>query len=172
MLFVKTTEDVDRHLELIAQAAAGVRAWMATQTGDPLDILRRMKFDPVGQHPIEGHPLNLVEQINQSWTYAVALVAARQLLRMHPEAAGYRLEPGAHAAQPLDIMSQADALVGAETFAAVHPANNRKLAKDLAKLAARPERYRYVFFLSPKYPGSKRIPALERDGVQVWSVDV
>jgi hypothetical protein len=30
------------------------------------DLLRRMKFDPVGYHPIEGQPLNFVEQINQT----------------------------------------------------------------------------------------------------------
>jgi len=28
-----------------------------TQTGDPLDMLRQMKFDAVGYHPIEGHAL-------------------------------------------------------------------------------------------------------------------
>jgi hypothetical protein len=137
MLTVQTTEDVDRHLALVAQAAAGVRAWVAAQTGDPLNMLRRMKFDPIGWHPIEGHALNLVEQINQTWTYTVALAAARQLLTLHPEAGGYRLAPGAHAAQPLDIMSEAGGLVGAETFASVRPANNRKLANDLDKLAGR-----------------------------------
>jgi hypothetical protein len=30
----------------------------------------------------------------------------------------------------------------------------------------------YVFFMSPRHPGAQRQPALERDGVQVWSVDV
>jgi hypothetical protein len=38
--------------------------------------------------------LNLVEQINQTWTYLVALAAAKQLLTLHPEAGGYRLAPG------------------------------------------------------------------------------
>ncbi|UZO94955.1 Hypothetical protein RMHFA_05626 (plasmid) [Roseomonas mucosa] len=114
----------------------------------------------------------LVEQLNQTWTFAVALAAARQLLALHPEAGGYRLAPGAHASIPLDIMSEADGLVGAETFAAVDPANNRKLAGDLAKMAARPELHRYVFFMSPRFPGEQRLTRFERDGVQVWSVDV
>jgi hypothetical protein len=48
-----------------------------------------MKFETVGFHPIQGHSLNLVEQINQTWTYAVALAAVRHLLEMHPEAGGY-----------------------------------------------------------------------------------
>jgi hypothetical protein len=33
-------------------------------------------------------------------------------------------------------------------------------------------RHRYVFFSSPLYPGTARHPQLERDGIQVWSVDV
>jgi hypothetical protein len=173
-MLVQTTEDIDRYLGLISEAAAKVRAWFVAHPGDPLDMLRQMKFKPVGVHPIEGHALNLVEQINQTWTYTVALAAARQLLKLHPGAGGYKLAPGAYASAPLDIMSGTEGLVGAETFAAVDPHNNRKLALDLAKMAARPEQHRYVFFLSPKFPGSRRLTKLEPDdhSVQVWSVDV
>jgi hypothetical protein len=145
---------------------------MAEQTGYSIDMLRRMKFDLIGYHPIDGRSLNLVEQINQTWTYLVALAVAKQLLELHPEANGYRLAPGAHASQALDIMSEADGLVGAETFAAVHPRNNDKLNNDFRKMAARTELNRYIFFMSPKFPGSARLTQFERDGVQVWSVNV
>jgi hypothetical protein len=178
MLVVRTQGDIDSYLGRVRQAAFHVRAWMSEQVGEPLDTLRRMKFDAVGYHPIDGHALNLVEQINQTWTYLVALAAARQLLALHPEAGGYRLAPGAHAAQPLDIMSEADGLVGAETFAAVDPHNNRKLALDLEKMAKRTETHRYIFFMSPKFPGNRSQPDLklpanvETNGVQIWSVDI
>jgi hypothetical protein len=69
-------------------------------------------------------------------------------------------------------MSKQDGLAGAETFAAVDPRNNEKMVADLAKLAARPETHRYVFFMSPLFPGNERRQQFERDGVQVWSVDV
>src|SRR5271156_7229809 len=105
-------------------SAARAQSWIAAQSGDPLDLLRRMKFEPVGFHPIEDRPLNVVEQINQTWTYAVALSATRVLLELHPEAGGFKVAPGAHMALPLDIMSEEPGLVGAETFAAVHPRNN------------------------------------------------
>ena len=68
-------------------------------------------------------------------------------------------------ARELDIMSEVPGLVGAETFAAVDPRNNNKLSLDLAKLAARSETHRYVFFLSPSFPGTARRPSLERGGV-------
>jgi len=171
-MVVRNIGDVDRYLGQVRDAAAKMNGWIAAQTGDPLDLLRRMKFETAGSHPIYGHALNLVEQINQTWTYVVALAAARHLLELHPEAGRYVLAPGAHAAIELDIMSEAPGLVGAETFAAVDPKNNKKLETDLRKLAARTERHRYVFFMSPRFPGLKRLPELERNGVQVWSVDV
>ncbi|UXN72875.1 hypothetical protein N8D56_17355 [Devosia sp. A8/3-2] len=133
---------------------------------DPLDMLKRMKFEPVGFHPTEDRPLNVVEQINQTRTYSVAATAARQLLELHPEAGGFHLAPGAHASLELDIMSHVPGLVGAETFAAVDPRNNRKLQLDLDKMAARTETFRYVFFMSPRYPTSERQSALEKHGVQ------
>ena len=74
--------------------------------------------------------------------------------------------------EPLDIMSGVDGLVGAETFAAVDPHNNNKLARDLAKPAARSEQHRYIFFMSPKYPAPKSWTEPESAGIQVSSVDV
>lgn len=169
---VATPADVELHLDRIRTAAERIREWIAGQSGDGLALLRHMKFDPVGFHPIDHRPLNLLEQINQTWTFVVALRAAQVLLELHPEADGFTLAPGAHAAQPLDVMSRVPGLVGAETFAAVVPTNNRKLDLDLIKLSARAELHRYVFFMSPKYPATRRVERLERDGVQVWSVDV
>lgn len=169
-LRIQTGADVDRYMEQVRASARRAQKWFVDQAGDPLDILRRMKFDPIGYHPIEDRQLNFIEQINQTWTFAVALAAARELLALHPDVGGFRLAPGAHASIPLDIMSEAEGQVGAETFAAVSPRNNRKLATDIAKMALRPELNRYVFFMSPRYPKAERLPQFERDGVQVWSV--
>jgi hypothetical protein len=171
-LTIRTIEEAEGAMHQIRSAAGKVRDWIAAQNGDPLDMLRRMKFEAVGFHPVEHRPLNLVEQLNQTWTYAAAISAARQLLRLHPDVGGFHLAPGAHAALALDIMSVSEAVVGAETFAAVTPRNNGKLEADLTKLAARVETHRYVFFMSPAFPGNKRLPQFERDGIQVWSVDI
>lgn len=171
-LVVHTTADADRLMNLVRASAARAQRQIAALTGDPLDMLRRMKFDQIGYHPIEDRPLNLVEQINQTWSMTVAIEAAKKLLELHPEASGFRLAPGAHASLELDIMSVAPGLVGAETFAAVHPRNNGKIQADLLKLVARPERFRYVFFLSPAFPRTERQLRFEVPGVEVWSLEV
>ncbi len=144
-LTVHTPADVDRYLNQIRKAASRTSNWV--------------------------RPLNLMEQINQTWMYVVTLEAARLLLTWHPEAGGFHLAPGAGTALQLDIMSETAGVVGAETFAAVDPENNDKLNKDLAKMAKRDETYRYVFFMSPLFPNTKQQHKLERvDGVKVWSV--
>lgn len=171
-LTVHTVDDVERLFRRVREAAEKTQTWLRAHEGDPMQLLRSMKFEAIGCHPISDHALNVVEQINQTFTYAVALAAARELLKLHPDAGGFRLAPGAHASLPLDIMSEAEGLVGAETFAAVTPRNNGKLTADLNKLAERPEVHRYVFFASPLFPGTSRLRKLEREGVQVWSVDV
>lgn len=171
-MLIQSIAEVEMYIAEVRKAATTTVDWLIKQHMEPLALFRQIKFNVVGQHPIGGHRLNFIEQINQTWTYLAALAAARQLLIQHPDAGGFRLAPGAHAAQPLDVMSLADGLVGAETFAAVHPDNNQKLARDLNKMGGRGETYRYVFFISPGFSGTGRQPQLERDGVQVWRVDI
>ena len=169
-IHIQTIDDADRLIQTIRTSAKRAHDWIAAQSGDPLDMLKHMKFQAVGFHPVEDRALNVVEQINQTWTYFVAASAAKQLLELHPDVGGFYLAPGAHASLELDIMSDAPGMVGAETFAAVDPRNNRKLYLDLQKMAARTERHRYVFFMSPLYSEAGRQTKLERDGVEVWSL--
>lgn len=172
MLRLTSVADVDEHIGRIGAAADHVRQWLVSQDLCGLDFLRAIKFETIGRHPTDGHPLNCIEQVNQTFTFLVALEATRLLLGRHPEAEGFDLAPGAHMAQELDVMSVVPGLVGAETFAAVDPRNNRKLAKDLAKLSLCEQQHRYVFFSSPLYPELQRRPQLETAGVEVWSVAV
>jgi hypothetical protein len=83
-------------MDLVRDAARKIQTWMAEQDGDPLDLMRRMKFETGGFHPILGHPLNIVEQVNQTWTFVVALRAAQHLLELHPDLGGFVLARRAH----------------------------------------------------------------------------
>jgi hypothetical protein len=42
---------------------------------DGIEVLRHMKFTEMAWHPIDDRPLNLIEQLNQTWTYLVTLKA-------------------------------------------------------------------------------------------------
>lgn len=172
VILVRDAAQADELADQVKASATKLQRWIASFEGDGIGLLRAMKFGQVGFHPVDGHALNAIEQVNQIWTYLVSFAAVRQLLPLHPEAEGFLVAPGAHMALSLDVMSVKEGLVGAETFAAVDPANNRKLAKDLSKLGGCTQTHRYVFFSSPRFPGNLRRPSLERAGVQVWSVDV
>jgi hypothetical protein len=65
-LKVRTISDVEQRLAVIRASAARAQNWIAAQGGDPFDLLRRMKLEPVGFHPIDDRPLNIIEQINQT----------------------------------------------------------------------------------------------------------
>ena len=171
-ILIESAEQAAQLRAQVAASAARLQAWFAGFRGDGLELLRAVKFDPVGIHLLDGHALNAIEQVNQTWTYLVALAAVGKLFELHPGARGFTVAPGAHAAQPLDVMSVKKGLVGAETFAAVDPKNNGKLTKDLTKLTLHEQRHRYVFFAAPGFPGTVRRPPLERGDIQVWSVDV
>jgi hypothetical protein len=69
-LTIRSQDDAARLMEVVRASALRVRDWMASQTGDPLETLRKMKFEPIGFHPVEDRALNFVEQINQTWTFA------------------------------------------------------------------------------------------------------
>jgi hypothetical protein len=174
---VKTNADIDQYVARVKASATRAKEWLVAQDIDSLELFRLMKFGPVGFHPVDDRAVNLLEQINQTWSYIAALAAARWLLRRHDDACGFVLAPGAHAALELDIMSEKKGWVGAEVFAAVAPNNNGKLKRDINKLASRVEEHRYVFFLSPEYPTNERHtrlePAMSSNGrlpIQVWSV--
>lgn len=171
IITLKSQADIHEALKRIEDSAARAQEAIAALPSSPLQALEAIKFQPIGSHPLDDRPLNLIEQVNQTFTYLVAVKATDLLMQWHPEARGFRLAPGAHAPRgTLDVESLEPGLVGAETFAAVRPENNRKLANDLAKLESRPEHHRYAFFMSPMFPKTERLPSKEREGVKVYSI--
>lgn len=135
-IIIEKLEDVDPLLSRVCETAnrtAQALARVSASEPGGLELLRRMKFTEMAWHPIDdGRSLNLVEQINQTWTCLVSFKSLRFLFDRHPDAGGFRLNLGTEPGT--DIISLRPDVVAAEAFAAVHPSNNRKLAKDLAKL--------------------------------------
>jgi hypothetical protein len=171
-IIIHCFDDIEQHIQKVCMAARKAQDWIAQQNSDPLEFMRSVKFEKKGFHPTTHHLLNLIEQVNQTWTYLVALYATKLLLERHPDAEGFTLAPGASASQELDIMSIKSGLVGAETFATTSLGNNKKLEKDMAKMENRSEKHRYIFFACPQeqYNVTDHHPKLEKPGIQVWSL--
>ena len=145
---------------------------LSTGSSDGLGVLRALKFEPFGRHPLEPRDLNLIEQINQTWTYLVSFRALTFLFERHPEAGGFKLSLGTKSGT--DIVSLVPYAVAAETFAATSPRSNRKLTKDVQKLLRDcPEaRARYVFFAAPGFKHERQRLLETASGIEVWAIDI
>jgi len=145
---VTKLEDVDRleahilhSVETTIQLLKG-----ALESGDGLIAFAKLKFTEAGRDPLNAaRPLNLVEQLNQTFTYLASLAGARWLLQHHPECAPLVLNLGT--APGFDIESECGHFI-AETFAVTHPGSNGKLRKDVRKLKGEERTHRFVFYLS------------------------
>ena len=134
----------------------------------PLTQLYGLKFDAIGCDPLNPErPLNLVEQLNQTFTYLASFKAVEQLFQLHPNLGPYKLNLGARAGS--DIESIPPGNLAAEVFAAVNPSNNKKLSKDIDKVAKSKAVHKYVFFMCPGFQSGRQV-RYDRDNVQVWSV--
>jgi len=156
-----------------AAAASAVEALsQLRQVGseqEALKVLWDMKVGSIGRDPLNSDaPLNLIEQINQTFTYIASARAASKLFELHPNAAPFTLNLGTSTGS--DIESKKDGNIAAEVFAAVSTSNNKKLAKDIAKVKGVAAQFRYVFFMCPGIGPGRQEHLEKQAGVQVWSV--
>ena len=172
---ISSVEQLDKLAATVRASAdrtvRSIRNILGSET-DSLQVLRLMKFSEIGQHPTDDRPLNLIEQVNQTFTYLVTLEAARRILARHPDCGGLKVHLGTAAG--FDVESQLPGVVAAEAFAATHPASNNKLRKDVEKLLEKADgvTHRYVFFSCPKFPSGRHANLESSAGVQVWSLAV
>jgi hypothetical protein len=166
---IRTKAEAEAIYARIAEAAARTVERLVAHTGDPMQLLRALRFDLVGHDPLTCEPLNVVEQLNQTFTIIVTLRAIERLLELHPDSGGFRLALGTSSGR--DIESVEPELVAAEVFSATRPTSNQKLKKDIARLALDPAQHRYVFFACPGYTAGRH-QILETDPrIQVHAVN-
>ena len=132
-------------------------------------FLYQLKFQAVGCDPLDlSRQLNLIEQLNQTFTYLASFNGATFLFERHPKVQSLSLNLGTSSG--FDIQSPEGGGIAAEVFAAVTPQNNRKLAKDIEKVSASDAKYRYVLFMSPEHEAGPYRGAPKVTGVTVWSL--
>ena len=88
--------------EQVRDAARLARDKLNTLSADPLEALHALKFDKCGYHPLKRHPLNLIEQLNQTFTVMASLAAARHLLGWFPHCGGLRLNLGTDSGRDIE----------------------------------------------------------------------
>lgn len=130
-------------------------------------LFSKMKFSGIGFDPLDSNrPLNIIGQINQSFTYLASFYALEVLFTEYPELAPFQLNLGT--APGSDIESECGGLA-AEVFAAVAPTSNQKLKKDINKVLATDVKLKFVFFICPNFELGRQ-PQLEKEGVIVWAL--
>lgn len=167
-----TTKEQAEVLEssVAASAAKALQNIQSAANGsDALKVLWQMKVAAVGCNPLDAEsPLNLIEQLNQTFTYIASARAVKILLAEHPSDAPYKLNLGTTGGS--DIESQ-NGRVAAEVFAAVNTSNNQKLAKDIAKVRATSADSKYVFFMCPGISQGRQKSLEKGSDVKIWSVE-
>jgi hypothetical protein len=164
---IRGQEDINRYWGKLLASAEETQIKVCELAGSikSMELLYQMKFEEIGCDPLDpSRRLNLIEQLNQTFTYAASLKAAEYLLNHHTDLKSLTLNLGTRSGWDIET-AEGGGLV-AEVFASVHPRNNRKLEKDIQKVAAAKAKHRYVFFMCPgfepgSYPEKSRFPEVE-----------
>jgi hypothetical protein len=167
---LNSTEDANQIIDAVTRSAAKAMQQIARLPKEQaLRPLWSMKIEQVGCNPLDADaPLNLIEQLNQTFTYVASAKAVKLLLSLHPELAPFTVNSGTMAGPDIESAKAGD--LSAEVFAAVNTTNNRKLAKDIEKVGLVEARFKYVFFMCPGYEAGRQTQLETRPDVEVWSV--
>ena len=166
-----TRSDIDDHRESLRASAEQTQIQIAELAGaeGPLEFLFQLKFQSMGCDPLKpSRQLNLIEQLNQTFTYLASFNGADFLFSRHPKVQRLTLSLGTAAGS--DIETPESGGIAAEVFAAVTPRNNGKLAKDIKKVLSAKAEHRYVLFMSPECEAGPYQGAQNAAGVVVWSL--
>ena len=103
-IVIRSVKDVEDLRAKVLGEAERTAAWLRGFAGSPLELFTALRFQPMGKHPgfpfvsapaghdpLTGEPLNLIEQINQTFMILLSLRAVESLIEKHPKAKGFRL---------------------------------------------------------------------------------
>jgi len=124
--------------------------------GSPIDFFHAIKFEKIGCDPLDTtEQWNLIEQINQTFTYLASLKASEILFEEHKSLKTVKLNLGTTDGYDLiGTDSMGNDIVVAEVFATVNHRNNAKLRSDIEKVMTSEIDRRYVFFAADNVQAS------------------
>jgi hypothetical protein len=180
---IRSVKDVDDLRTKVLGEAQRTDAWLRGFKGSPLELFTALRFEPVGKHrgfpfvsapagydPLTGEPLNLIDQINETFMILLSLRAVESLIEEQPKTKGFRLALATSTGG--DIKSVEPNLVAAKV--AAYPGTTPKFKNDNARLASDPAQYRYLFFAEPTFESGQHVPVETLPGVElicVWLHD-
>jgi len=162
--------EVEEYIELLNDTAneAQINIIELSESFTGIQLLEQIKFEKIGYDPLNPQRhLNLIEQVNQTFTYMASFRVVEILFQNHPEATGFILNLGT--ASGTDIESSSCGGIAAEVFSATRPSSNDKLNKDIKKVSATEATHKYVFFLCPGIETGPYKPKSTKN-VMVWSL--
>ncbi len=114
-----------------------------------LNALYQLKFEDFGFDPLNGRPLNLIEQLNQSFHALAVFATAEFILDEFKDCGTLTLSPQIDGG--VDVRSAGPIVVAAEVFATVSFKNNNKLYDDAKSLKenVKGADHRFVCFYDP-----------------------
>lgn len=169
-IVLNNLSEVDSHIETLSETAneTQINILELSETLDGIQLLEEIKFEKTGYDPLDiQRRLNVIEQVNQTFTYLASFRAAEILFQKHPKATKFILNLGT--ASGSDIESSNCGGIAAEVFSATKPSSNDKLNKDIKKVSATDAKHKYVFFLCPGIDAGIYKSKSTKD-VIVWSL--
>lgn len=145
-IVIKSVDDIMNYKNSIKvnadKAMINIRSLLHNEI-DSMRILKQFKFEHLGYEPVKDYELNLIEQINQTFSDIVLLQAVEELLVKFPDRE-FLLNHGTKDGH--DIISTDNQII-AECFATTNMVNNKKIKKDADKLMTNQiADYKFVFF--------------------------
>lgn len=150
---IRNVADLNNAIKNVIEAASKID--FKSQDLSGLRLLKMIKFEQCGfdpQNPTRA--LNLIEQVNQTFTALVSFKAIMWLWERYPNAC-FNLNLGTAAGFDIESYGNDASPIRAEVFATVDWRNNNKLKKDIARLFEMDDAAtynKYVFFAQPTDP--------------------
>jgi hypothetical protein len=167
---LRNADEAYKYIEAISTSASSAQVQLLelSKNKDSIQFLRHIKFEQIGFDPLDPkRKLNLIEQVNQTFTYLASFKAADIIFNRHPNISELSLNLGNISGT--DIESTESGGIAAEVFAATRPGSNNKLNKDIVKVAATQATHKYVFLMCPNIEAG-HYQEKSTNEVMVWSL--
>lgn len=156
-IFITNKSEIEEYKKLLISSAecTKIKLQNLLNQHDGSSVLYNMKFANCGRDPFEDRDLNIIEQLNQQFTYFTSINAVEYLLEHYPEYAPFKMNLGTMSGY--DIVSFDNNLI-AEVFSATTPSNNRKIQSDVKRLSDSKAEVKISFYHSPiRFNGEEKL---------------